>query len=536
MGEQLLRNYTAATRPGWRQRLFDLLNLRFLPASAADAPHSTQPPPHGMIASCTRDRGWWEAWHAQQLGRGRDGPQPLKNLKIAVANKAFWNRSQTVIPESSAHATFMLRALCRGMFTVAIVGGSTSSGGGSASGCWPSKHPCGPKCCGSSYLAWLSEWFRLQHNVSMHMHNGAQGGTGPDFAYRCLESLVGGPQLGGQVDLVLIEFAINEVNNCLESGPRMELLLQRVHAWAPSAAVIFVNTFSVHNEIDASRCFVPLARHFGHASLSLQDAVKPLLQQGTLNVSTIFEEPIWHHPNVEGHRWLAAIVARFLDDAVHRVIQRSRGRAPPGRATLLQGSAVAAQKLGDATMATLGVDLGARAAWMTTTPFHPVRNASRVSGYPYCIRVPDLLNISARGWETSGSKGLTASATGSTLEIPFLCSRDGCGLTLALTQSYQPLGLLDAYVDDTLVGGKLSCAELAWVRAGQPQWTVQVFRQVVAVRTAGVATGGLSRGKHVLRIVARGETAPEVEALNLTSNYARHEVHFRGIIVDVDAE
>ena len=376
------------------------------------------------------------------------------------------------------------------------------------------------------------------------MHNGAQGGTGPDFAYRCLESLVGGPQLGGQVDLVLIEFAINEESNCLKSGPRMELLLQRVHAWAPSAAVIFLNTFSVHNEIDASRCFVPLARHFGHASLSLQDAVKPLLQQGTLNVSTIFEEPIWHHPNVEGHRWLAAIVARFLDDAVHRVIQQSQGHAPPGRATLLQGSAAAAQKLGDATMATLGVDLGARAAWRSTTPFHPVRNASRVErGYPECIRASDLGNllragrISARGWETSGSKELlTASSTGSTLEIPFLCSRDGSGLTLALTQSYQPLGLLDAYVDDTLVSGKLSCAELAWVRAGQPQWTVQGFRQVVAVRTAGAATGGLSRGKHVLRIVARGETAPEVEALNLTSNYARHEVHFRGFIVDVDAE
>jgi hypothetical protein len=156
-----------------------------------------------------------------------------------------------------------------------------------------------------------------------------------------------------------------------------------------------------------------------------------------------------------------------------------------------------------------------------------------------CIRASDLENmlrarsdISARGWKTSGSKGLTASAAGSTLDIPFHCSRDGCGLTLALTKSYQPLGLLDVYVDGTLVSGKLSCAELAWVRAGQPQWTVQVFRRVVPVRTDGAATGGLTRGKHVLRIVARGETAPEVEALNLTSNYARHEVHFRGFIVE----
>ena len=511
--EQLLQSNTATTQPRWGQRLFDLLSLRFFAGSAAGAPHSTQPPPRGTVASCTKDRGWWFTRHAQQLDRDRGGQQPRDNLQIAVANKAFWNRSQTVIPESSAHATFMLRALCRGMFTVAILGGSTSSGGGSASGCRPHKHPCGRKCCGPSYLGWLSKWFRLKHNVSMHVRNGAQGGTGPDFAYQCLESLVGGPRLGGQVDLVLIEFAINEGPNCLESGPRMELLLQRVRAWAPFAAVIFLNTFSVHREIDASRCFVPLARHFGHASLSLQDAVKPLLQQGVLNASTVFEEPFWHHPNVEGHRWLAAIVARFLDNAVHRVNQHGPGME-------------------------LGVGLGARAAWRTTTPFHRVRNASKMArGYPECIRAADLgkraSRISARGWESSGSsKGLTASAAGSTLEIPFVCSRDGCGLKLALTRSYQPLGLLDAYIDGTLVSGKLSCAELAWVRAGRPQLTVQVLRRAVAVRAAGGSTGGLRRGKHVLRILARGETDPEVEALNRTSNYARHEVHFRGLIVE----
>ena len=170
--------------------------------------------------------------------------------------------------------------------------------------------------------------------------------------------------------------------------------------------------------------------------------------------------------------WHAQQLGRDRDGPVHRVIQRSLGRAPPGRATRPQGSAAAAPKLGDASVAALGVDLGARAAWRTTTPFHPVRNASRVErGYPECKRPADLGNmlragrISARGWETSDSKGLTASARGSTLEIPFLCSRDGSGLTLALTQSYQPLGLLDAYVDDTLVSGKLSCRLLHTLRA-----------------------------------------------------------------------
>ena len=143
-------------------------------------------------------------------------------------------------------------------------------------------------------------------------------------------------------------------------------------------------------------------------------------------------------------------------------------------------------------------------------------------------------NITARGWKWD-SRAMIASIAGSALEIPFVCARDGCGLAVAITQSYQPLGLLDAFVDGALVGGKLSCAELPWVRAGHPQWTIQVYRRLVTVRAAGAATGGLRRGKHVLRIVARGETAPEVEALNVTSSYyADHEVHFRGFIIDTD--
>lgn len=502
------------------------------PLPAAAASRGAQPPSPNLLG-CAKGPSF--ADHLLKLAKRRGAHDWHSPLEITVADRAFWNRTQTVVPESGAHTAFMLRALCQGRFTMAIIGGSTSAGGGSASGCWPRKHPCGSKCCGPSYLAWLSKWFRKAHNVSVQMHNGAQGGTGPEFAYLCLESLVGGPQLGSQVDLVIIEFAINEESNCQHAGPRMERLLDRVYAWAPSAAIIFVNTFSVGNPIDASRCFVPLARRFGHASLSLQDAVKPLLQRGVLNVSTVFEEPIWHHPNVEGHRWLAAIVARFLDDAVRSKVRFLLKQGSQGSTPMRPSAAIRATLRRHATAA---LRKPLHASGITGSVLLAAINTSRTARkYPECIRPKDLGSMlrlgraSARGWRMSGDKGLTASASGSTLEIPFVCDA-GCGLTVSLTKSYQPLGLMNVFVDNVLVGRNLSCAEHGWVRAQQPQWTVSAFRNIVPTRRDGAQLGGLDKGKHILRVVALGATAPDVEALNVTSYYARHEVHFRGLIVE----
>jgi hypothetical protein len=124
-----------------------------------------------------------------------------------------------------------------------------------------------------------------------------------------------------------------------------------------------------------------------------------------------------------------------------------------------------------------------------------------------------------------------ASSANASLTLPVYCPSDGCGLVVALVQSYQPLGLLDLFVDATLVSARVSAAQPTWAKHRSPKITVQSLHTAVAHRKRGAAHGGLARGWHELRVVARGETLAEVLDLNLPTNYERHEVHVRGFII-----
>ena len=50
----------------------------------------------------------------------------------------------------------------------------------------------------------------------------------------------------------------------------------------------------------------------GRARLG-EAALYPMVRDGQVNISSVFEPPIWHHPNVAGHRHLGAIVAKYLE-------------------------------------------------------------------------------------------------------------------------------------------------------------------------------------------------------------------------------
>ena len=54
------------------------------------------------------------------------------------------------------------------------------------------------------------------------------------------------------------------------------------------------------------------------------------------------------------------------------------------------------------------------------------------------------------------------------------------------------------------------------------------FHTVVAPLGEGSASG-LAAGRHLLTVVCRGETLPEI--VHLPTNYSRHEVHVRGVVV-----
>ena len=345
----------------------------------------------------------------------------------------------------------------------------------------------------------------------MRVINGAKGGSGPVLAQMCLESMLGGASVGVEVDLIIVEFAINEVADCGTAGPRMERLLEQLRKWAPAAFGIFLNTFSPQRLRDASICFVPLARQYGFASLSLQDALLPLLRNGTLSAADLFQPPMWTHVNVEGHRFLAAIVARYLNDS----LARAHALPPPDAARMA---------LGTPELRLLGRSSGIA---------HVSSNRSTTT----CKQDTDIDEMLAsgrgrsRGWRKTPRKGYMASMANATLELPFACEREGCGLQLSVTKSYQPLGLLDAYVDGVLVASQVSATDLTWAKARNPMWTVQHYVPTIRPRAAQARQGGLARGEHRLTVVARGETDPAVEALHLPSSYTHHEVHFRGFAI-----
>ena len=234
----------------------------------------------------------------------------------------------------------------------------------------------------------------------------------------------------------------------------------------------------------------------------MKQAVTPLLTSGTLNRSDAFQLPMGHHPNVEGHRFLASIVAHYLQHVLERELHR-RLHAP----------------------------------WQTLQPLYIPRWQTLKPHYPTFVSESQLRKLvesgkaTARDW-AMGRKGYTASRAGATLDFPFRCKAAGCGLSLSVTKSYQPLGLLDVYVDQTIVASNVSACHYAWAKARSPRLTIQDYRQVVRPRARGETSGGLTAGEHVLKVVARGETDPEVVKLNLPSNYTAHEVHVRGFLVE----
>ena len=433
-----------------------------------------------------------------------------------------------VLPESlEAYANLMARATRTGTIRVGIVGGSTSEGGGAQTGCQVDARRA--RLCGLAYHSWLRKWFAAK-NIRMQLLNGGKGATGADFAYICLNALWPGvadvkqvnasANASAPIDLVIIEFAINEGGGCAQVDGRMETLLTRLRATAPSAQMLFLNTFTCHTfcagrahldgmnadgaDASAEHCLHAVARRHGLASLSWRRAIRPFLSTRSAapdpvlvnKTVALMEPPLWHHPNVEGHRHLAGLVACLLSRAGQ--ISKSNHSMASHR------------------------QLSTREA--PTLPDLPL------SDFPDCRLIgmdplrPSANGTFGQGWHMA-KRGLifAASAPNATLVVPFECpSARGCGLSVMLTQSYQPLGLLDLYVDERLAHARVSAANPTWARKRDPTWTISTFIQ---------AARGLQKGRHTLKVVARGETLREIEMLHLPTNYEAHEVHVRGFVV-----
>lgn len=479
-----------------------------------------------------------------------------------VDGTEFYERSVSVPGDPAPVGTAMTRARASGHITIAIVGGSTSAGGGHSS-CGISRKlnaACGLRCCGESYYAQLVGWLKSELGVRATVLNRAVGATGPELAATCVGDMFTASELAA-TDLLLIEYAINTGGDvaCLR---RVDRLLWRVRALAPHAAIVFVHSYSLHRFVDGSEgCLDLIATHYQLPAISWKRALFPLLASGALAREDVFEPPIWHHPNARGHTQLGSLLAHFLLAAEARHRRQQGGQEGQSNASVVPQAhslqpvvrepAVRVPALGELSEA--------------------VHARLQSSPLPSCLSAGtaamEAVLLSSAGWRADRARRIYATAQpDALLSMRVFCARDGCGVRVGLTRSYQPLGILDILIDGS-VRATFSEASPSWqarnrretvnhfvtvVKAAPPTMSMAVNTtgaradqggeesgrhrmlradagQKAGARGAPAASGALRAGEHTVGFRCRGETEPA--ARSFPSNYRKHEVQVRSVVV-----
>ena len=101
--------------------------------------------------------------------------------------------------------------------------------------------------------------------VKLDITNAGKGATGPDYAFMCMDNLLGSK-------LYDFAIAINAADTlgdvCGSSaGIKLELLIRRRLATV-AKAIIFLNTYSIFHFLDTSHCIEHLARYYSIPVLS----------------------------------------------------------------------------------------------------------------------------------------------------------------------------------------------------------------------------------------------------------------------------
>jgi hypothetical protein len=473
----------------------------------------------------------------------------LGSLGLGVGDAEYYTRSLVVPGDPRAAGQAISRARASGKLTISILGGSTSAGGGHTL-CGTRIFACGSACCGPGYHDNLVQWLRDELGVETTVHNAAVGATGPELPSMCIRSMLEPEHLASS-DLVLLEYAINSGGrSCLRQVDR---LLWRLRRLAPSAAIVMVHTYTLARFIDGSEeCLNQIARQYQLPAVSWKEAVFPLFSAARLAPRELLEPPIWHHPNVEGHRHLASILAHFLLQAHARYLELSS--RPAGSSSARDGAAGSLPPVVREPAAPTP-----SLAAVSPTAHERILSAP----FPTCLfpgsaRIASAL-LSNRGWEENPRKRLYSTAQpGATIAFRVHCERDGCGVRVGLTQSYQPLGMLDVLVDGIKVveysevapgwreRGRLetinrfvtvvnpsSTSEPAPVRAGndRPRAGLPPRRRLRGPRVTPLH---LRAGEHTVAFRCRGETEPA--ARSYPTNYRKHEVQLRSVAVFYDRE
>lgn len=444
------------------------------------------------------------------------------NLGDSSMAEDFLRRSVTHYGDLRALGSALGRARATGSkFNVAVVGGSTSNGGGYAQCRKKASKACGQACCGRGYLAEL----RLllgRTGIDARVINRARGGTGPDLVTVCMSSIFGNTVNMSAIDVFVVEYAINTSPVCAGDGfsavvAKADRLLWRIRANAPQAAVVLMHTFALDRFVDASPCYDLLAQRYALPSVSLRTGLWPLLASGQLQPIDVLQPMSFHHPNVRGHQLMGCALLSLLLEAELRF-----GLSPAPPWAVIRDPAEQELSANALFNAELHREMLSPAA---------TRCAAVQSG------TVDAMIVNNTGWRLDSAKQryMYASAPGAELSLRVACeSAAGCALSVGLSQSYQPLGIIEIRVDGAFVT-KVNEASKA-LRDANDFITVEHFINVLpfvlqpaAHGSAVKLRGELPQGEHTVSLHATGESAEWTSSW--WSNYSLHEVHFRSIAV-----
>jgi len=275
--------------------------------------------------------------------------------------------AQPAAPADLGNLSFVKQKLLAGQpIRVGFLGGSITQGAGTP------KH-------GDCYY-WLTRLrlvsYAKEHGSALETALAAVGGTGTEYGvFR-----VGSQLLDKDIDLLVVEFAVNDLNNPAALDGMEGIVRQALSRNSHLAVVIFdtatlaalQNYYDKGTKPPSVAAFHEIAEHYHLLEIEAGPAVQAAFQAGTYTPETFFSDKV--HPTKEGH----AFYADFLSAALIQALNAAPA-TPPATAALpppLGSGILTGAKLLPITPLTKSDDWAAVppnyytyfGSWKTTTP------------------------------------------------------------------------------------------------------------------------------------------------------------------------
>jgi lysophospholipase L1-like esterase len=279
------------------------------------------------------------------------GAEPARTLKTdgtSMIDNTMISDS-LLVPGNAYRIAAMMERLSRGgRATIAFIGGSITQGS--------AANPQSSKC----YAAQTRNWFKKTWpEVKFTSVNAGIGATG---------SFLGVHRAGGDVisknpDIVFVDFSVNDKTETIDRDlPSYDALMRKL--WnAPSKPAIVAIAMTQDSGESVQEYHRKVAEAYGIPMISYRNAVLGAIRSGSFSWTDIAADNI--HPNNEGHRILADLLAAYLES----VRMNSAGLAAGAEPSLPQDFAVSSQYANAAFISPASVSAGTAKAEVDTGCF-----------------------------------------------------------------------------------------------------------------------------------------------------------------------